>query len=98
MKHHNRGTGCGDSCCLKLNNVSVRIGGSAILKDVTMHVHCGEMVALIGPNAKVPFSRPFLASGNTTAPSPSLPQVCATGKWPESATYPRVLPLIPAIR
>ena len=50
MKHHNRGTGCGDSCCLKLNNVSVRIGGSAILKDVTMHVHCGEMVALIGPN------------------------------------------------
>ncbi len=50
MKYHNRGTGCGDSCCLKLNNVSVRIGGSAILKDVTMHVHCGEMVALIGPN------------------------------------------------
>lgn len=50
MKHHNRGTGCGDSCCLKLNNVSVRFGGSAILKDVTMHVHCGEMVALIGPN------------------------------------------------
>ena len=50
MKHNNRGTGCGDSCCLKLNNVSVRIGGSAILKDVTMHVHCGEMVALIGPN------------------------------------------------
>ena len=50
MKHHNRGTGCGDSCCLKLNNVSVRIGGSSILKDVTMHVHCGEMVALIGPN------------------------------------------------
>ena len=50
MKHNNRGTGCGDSCCLKLNNVSVCIGGSAILKDVTMHVHCGEMVALIGPN------------------------------------------------
>lgn len=50
MKHHNRGNGCGDSCCLKLNQVSVRIGGDAILKDVTMHVHCGEMVALIGPN------------------------------------------------
>ena len=50
MKHHNRGNGCGDSCCLKLNKVTVRIGGSAILKDVTMHVHCGEMVALIGPN------------------------------------------------
>ena len=45
---HNKN--CGDSCCLKLNNVSVRIGKNAILKDVTLHVHCGEMVALIGPN------------------------------------------------
>ncbi len=50
MKRNTHGTGCGDSCCLKLNNVSVRIGSDAILKDVTMHVHCGEMVALIGPN------------------------------------------------
>lgn len=41
---------CGDSCCLKLNKVSVRIGKDSILKDVTLHVHCGEMVALIGPN------------------------------------------------
>ncbi len=46
----NHGPGCGDSCCLKLNNVSVRIGGDDILKDVTLHIHCGEMVALIGPN------------------------------------------------
>ena len=50
MKRHIHGSGCGDSCCLRLNNVSVRIGGDSILKDVTMHVHCGEMVALIGPN------------------------------------------------
>ena len=50
MKRHIHGSGCGDSCCLRLNNVSVRIGGDSILKDVTMHIHCGEMVALIGPN------------------------------------------------
>ncbi len=50
MKRQTHGTGCGDSCCLRLNNVSVRIGGDSILKDVTMHIHCGEMVALIGPN------------------------------------------------
>ena len=50
MKQHIHGSGCSDSCCLRLNNVSVRIGGDSILKDVTMHVHCGEMVALIGPN------------------------------------------------
>ena len=50
MKRHIHGSGCSDSCCLRLNNVSVRIGGDSILKDVTMHIHCGEMVALIGPN------------------------------------------------
>ena len=50
MKRNTHGASCGDSCCLRLNNVSVRIGGDSILKDVTMHVHCGEMVALIGPN------------------------------------------------
>lgn len=42
--------GCGDSCCLKLQNVSVKIGTDEILKDVSLHIHCGEMVALIGPN------------------------------------------------
>lgn len=50
MRPRNHGNGCGDSCCLKLNHVSVKIGKDSILKDVTMHVHCGEMVALIGPN------------------------------------------------
>lgn len=42
--------GCGDACCLKVQNVSVTIGGEKILRDVNLHVHCGQMVALIGPN------------------------------------------------
>ncbi len=50
MRRELHGGSCGDSCCLKLNHVSVRIGSDSILKDVTLHVHCGEMVALIGPN------------------------------------------------
>jgi zinc transport system ATP-binding protein len=50
MKRELHSKNCGDSCCLKLKNVSVRIGKDSILKDVTLHVHCGEMVALIGPN------------------------------------------------
>ena len=41
---------CGHSCCLRVENVSVRIGADRILNDVNLHVHCGEMVALIGPN------------------------------------------------
>ena len=50
MRRELHSKNCGDSCCLKLNKVSVRIGADAILKDVSLHVHCGEMVALIGPN------------------------------------------------
>ncbi len=50
MRHTRHSGSCGDSCCLKLNQVSVKIGSDSILKDVTLHVHCGEMVALIGPN------------------------------------------------
>lgn len=44
------GGSCGHSCCLRLQDVSVRIGKDAILRDVNMHLHCGQIVALIGPN------------------------------------------------
>ena len=44
------GGSCGHSCCLRVENMSVRIGSDRILKDVNLHVHCGQMVALIGPN------------------------------------------------
>ena len=50
MKFDIHGGGCGHSCCLRVENLSVRIGTDDILKDVNLHVHCGEMVALIGPN------------------------------------------------
>lgn len=44
------GGSCGHSCCLRIQNVTVKIGRDAILKDVNMHLHCGQIVALIGPN------------------------------------------------
>ena len=50
MKFTIHGGGCGHSCCLRIENLSVKIGMDNILKDVNLHVHCGEMVALIGPN------------------------------------------------
>ena len=50
MKFDIHGGSCGHSCCLRVENVSVKIGTDDILKDVNLHVHCGEMVALIGPN------------------------------------------------
>ena len=50
MKFTIHGGGCGHSCCLRVENMSVQIGSDKILQDVNLHVHCGEMVALIGPN------------------------------------------------
>ena len=42
--------GCGHSCCLRIQNLGVKIGNDTILSDINLHVHCGEMLALIGPN------------------------------------------------
>ena len=50
MKLFFHGGGCGDACCLRVQDLSVTIGSEHILHDVNMHVHCGELVALIGPN------------------------------------------------
>ena len=50
MRTSLHGPGCGDSCCLRVQNLSVKIGSDRILSDINLHVHCGELVALIGPN------------------------------------------------
>lgn len=44
------GGACGHACCLRVQDLSVKIGNNIIIEDVNLHVHCGEMVALIGPN------------------------------------------------
>ncbi len=44
------GGACGHACCLRVQDLSVKIGSNVIIEDVNLHVHCGEMVALIGPN------------------------------------------------
>ena len=44
------GGSCGHSCCLRVQDLSVRIGSNTILSNIGLHVHCGELVALIGPN------------------------------------------------
>lgn len=50
MNIGSHGGSCGHSCCLRVQNLSVKIGAQQILSDVNLHVHCGELVALIGPN------------------------------------------------
>lgn len=36
--------------CTKINNINVKLGGEIILKDVNIHVHCGELTVIIGKN------------------------------------------------
>ena len=50
MSKHYMNKACGDSCCLQIRSLNVTAGNQQILKDITLHVHCGELVALIGPN------------------------------------------------
>lgn len=50
-KHENcTGPGCSGSCCLKVQDLSVKLGEDHILDNVSFHLHCGEITALIGPN------------------------------------------------
>lgn len=44
------GGSCGHVCCLRIQDLSVKIGSDIILSDINMHVHCSELVAVIGPN------------------------------------------------
>lgn len=37
-------------CHIGLENVSVQRGGQVILRDVSMHIHCGQLTVLIGQN------------------------------------------------
>lgn len=50
MKLGMHGGSCGHSCCLRIQDLSVKIGRDTILDNISLHVHCGELVALIGPN------------------------------------------------
>lgn len=50
MNIGSHGGSCGHSCCLKIQDLGVKIGTNTILQDINLHMHCGELIALIGPN------------------------------------------------
>jgi zinc transport system ATP-binding protein len=41
---------CCGACCTRLENVGVSFGKNEILKDINLHVHCGQLAVIIGPN------------------------------------------------
>ena len=50
MNIGSHGGTCGHSCCLRIQDLTVKIGNQTILQDINLHAHCGELIALIGPN------------------------------------------------
>lgn len=36
--------------CIKINHLSVTLGGQAILRDINLHIHCGSLNVVIGRN------------------------------------------------
>jgi zinc transport system ATP-binding protein len=37
-------------CCTRIEHLSVCVGKTPILNDVNLHIHCGELTALVGRN------------------------------------------------
>lgn len=62
--------GCG-MCCTKVENLCVKHGNYEILRDVNLHIHCGELTAVIGPNG----------AGKSTLLKALLGDVPYTGKF-----------------
>ena len=50
LKHGCKTESCSDSCCLKVDGLTVKFESEDVLENVSFHLHCGEIVALIGPN------------------------------------------------
>lgn len=37
-------------CCIQIKDLTVRLAGELILERVSLHLHCGEVMAVVGPN------------------------------------------------
>ena len=47
---HHRDGGCGKVCCTKIEDFGVSFGNFTVFADVNLHIHCGELTAVIGAN------------------------------------------------
>lgn len=69
--------------CLKVENIGVSMNGNVLLDSINLHVHCGELTALVGRNGagkstllkailgEIPHSGTITFSGHSGTPMPS---------------------------
>ena len=41
---------CEGLCCTKIEDFGVKFGDVTVLENVSLHIHCGELTAIVGPN------------------------------------------------
>ena len=79
-------SGCGLHC-MKINHITVTVGGQTLVEDVSLHAHCGEITAVIGRNGAgkstlfkaivgdLPHSGEVLFTGHDGVPANRRPRI-----------------------
>ncbi len=93
-------SGCGLHC-LKINHITVHLGGTTPVRDVSLHAHCGEITAVIGRNGagkstlfrailgELPHEGEVVFSGHGGLPTKRRPRI---GYVPQSLNVDRSSP------
>ncbi len=73
--------------CLKINNITVHVGDTQPVRDVSLHAHCGEITAIIGRNGagkstlfkailgEVPHTGEVIFTGHGGIPTKTRPRI-----------------------
>lgn len=73
--------------CLKINHITVQVGDAQLVRDVSLHAHCGEITAVIGRNGagkstlfkailgEMPHKGEVVFSGHNGIPSGHEPRI-----------------------
>lgn len=93
--------GCCSLCRVALNDVGVTAGKDTLIEHVSLHIHCGQLTALVGPNGagKTTLIRALLSEVPYTgsirhedADGRDFPRV-KTGYVPQQMPFDRQMPL-----
>lgn len=80
-------------CCTKIQNLSVKAGSRIILDKVNLHIHCGELTAIIGRNGagKTTFFRTLLGEVPHTGEIHFMKDGCDCTSTPRFGYVPQQL-------